>query len=472
MALSALGTGGLTTRRVAGGSLARSARTGAALAIMATSGAAHAGSFGLREQSTIGLGSSFAGAAAGSAGLGSMYWNPAVLTALPGINSEWSLHGLSPYASITGDASSTAAYRGVKSGDFANDAVLMSSYSSYQINDRLWLGLATGTPFGLSTKPDQDFTGRAYNHSTKVTSFEIAPSLGWRLNDWLSVGGGVRAVYFKARYTTAFPFPGRSIAGDPVIGLDGDSWGVGYSLGATVTPLPGTEIGIGFRSAVKQRLDGNFFGGRQIVALNPAAVLADGPFKANAMLPEMLTLGVRQKVTDGLTLSGGIEWTNWSRLRYPRVESGTTGLNVLRPTLPLDYKDGWFFSVGGEYRIDPAWTVRAGLGYEISPVKDISRSIRLPDNDRVWTSLGASYSWSDKLSFDVGYAHVFSTATKVRIQPGNPNYSPTYAVLPGGYANLNGKIDSHVDILSIGLRYRWDDPAKPVPASLPLVRKG
>lgn len=453
-----------TSRLLAGSAL---------LALVAASlpGAAHAGAFGLREQSAKGLGMAFAGVGAGSAGLGSMFWNPATLTRVPGMQSEWDIHGIVPYGSVTGDASSTAAYRGVKGGDFAQDAVLASSYSSYQVNDRLWLGLATGTPFGLSTKPDQLFPGRTYNNSTKVTSFEIAPTMAWRVNDWLSVGAGVRAVYFKARYTTAFPFPGRAIANDPVLGLDGDSWGVGYSLGATLTPMAGTEIGLGFRSAVKERLEGDFFGGRQIAALNAAAALADGPFKATAVLPETVTLGLRQQVTDQLSMSAGVEWTNWSRMRYPRVESATTGLNVLRPTLPLDYKDGWFFSVGGEYRIDPTWTVRAGLGYEVSPVKDVSRSIRLPDNDRIWTSIGASYNWNEKLSFDIGYAHVFTTSTRVRIQPGNPNYSPTYAALPGGYANLNGKVDAHVDIVSVGLHYRWDDPAKPVAAALPMVRK-
>ena len=45
---------------------------------------AQAGSFGVRDQSAIGQGLDFAGVAAGSAGIGSMFWNPATITATPG----------------------------------------------------------------------------------------------------------------------------------------------------------------------------------------------------------------------------------------------------------------------------------------------------------------------------------------------------------------------------------------------------
>ena len=37
-----------------------------------------AGGFAIREQSTIGQGSSFAGVAAGAGGLSSLFWNPAI----------------------------------------------------------------------------------------------------------------------------------------------------------------------------------------------------------------------------------------------------------------------------------------------------------------------------------------------------------------------------------------------------------
>lgn len=55
-------------------------RAGAALGTLIIATAqANAGAFALREQSTYGQGTSFAGVAAGGS-VSSMFWNPAILT--------------------------------------------------------------------------------------------------------------------------------------------------------------------------------------------------------------------------------------------------------------------------------------------------------------------------------------------------------------------------------------------------------
>lgn len=433
-------------------------------------GAAQAGAFGLREQSTTGLGTSFAGAAAGSAGLGSMFWNPATMTRMLGIQSEWNLSGIAPYAKLRGEPGSAAPYVGSSTGDLGQDGLLPASYSSWQVNDRLWLGLATNSPYGLVTKPDSTFPGRAYGYSTRVSSFSVTPTIAFKVNDWLSLGAGLQGQYFKASYKSFFA-PGIP-ALNQAFGLEGDGWGVGYVLGATLKPMEGTEIGLGYRSAVRTTLEGDFTGLTIPFPfiLNPAlagaaATFPTRPVKLTLNLPDVATVGLRQRVNDELTLSAGIEWTNWSRLGYPRVvDQSNGGLYRGLPALTLDYKDGWFFSVGAEYKVSPSWVVRAGLGYEISPIEDRTRTVRLPDNDRIWTSVGASYSWNDKLTFDVSYAHLFPKSTRINLTPGNPSYLASAGALVG-------KVDAHVDIVSVGLRYRWDDPAKPVPAVLPMVRK-
>src|SRR5689334_16531173 len=85
---------------------------GTALAAALSATQAHAGAFGLREQSASGLGLAFAGVAAGSANLSSMYWNPATMTRIPGRQSEWVLSGIAPYAEMTAGAASSAPFRG------------------------------------------------------------------------------------------------------------------------------------------------------------------------------------------------------------------------------------------------------------------------------------------------------------------------------------------------------------------------
>ncbi|MGO4570911.1 OmpP1/FadL family transporter [Microvirga sp. 2TAF3] len=422
-------------------------------ALISAQGGAQAGAFALREQSATGLGMAFAGVADGSAGVSSMYWNPATITMRPGWQFEGHVSGIIPRSDVNPTLTVPASLLALGgAGDVGRDGVVPASYASFQINDRLWLGLNVSAPFGLTTKPHTFWAGQLYSRTTSVLSAEVGPTIGYKVNDWMSVGAGVRAQYFKVRFFSAIgPTPAAPSPFAASAGLEGDSWGVGYSLGANFTPFAGTAIGVGFRSAVQQDVSGSF----QYFGI---------PIKANLILPESVSVGVSQRITDAFTLHATAEWTNWSRLGFPRVTNGLTGtLLAQSPYIPLDYKDGWFFSVGGEYTINPAWTVRAGLAYEISPIDEHTRTPRLPDSDRIWLSLGTTYNWSDQLSFDLAYSHIFTVGnTDINISPGNPTF-PTRGVV------LQAKVDAGVDIISASIKYRWDNPAKAIPA--PIVRK-
>jgi long-chain fatty acid transport protein len=76
----------------------------------------------------------------------------------------------------------------------------------------------------------------------------------------------------------------------------------------------------------------------------------------------------------------------------------------------LDFKwdDGWLFALGGEYDWSPALTLRAGVGYEISPIQSAtSRLVQVPDNNHTWVSVGASYKTGANSSIDFAYSHIF-----------------------------------------------------------------
>ncbi len=419
----------------------------AAAALLAGVASAQAGGFALREQSASGLGLGFAGVAAGTGGLSSMFWNPATMTNLAGWQTSMVASGIIPYSKITPQAGTAAGLLGLGgTGDMAKDAFLPASYSSYQFNDKLWFGLSVNTPFGLATKNPNTWAGQLYGRTSKVISTDISPSIAYKVTDWLSLAGGLQVEYFKTRLTALYPL--APVTSD----LTGKSWGIGYTLGATIKPLAGTEIGIGFRSEVREALKGTL------------AVGAGTPtnIKSNLSLPAELTLGVRQKVTEALTLAAGFEWTNWKRFGSFPVTSAATGATVTN--LAFKYRDGWYASVGGEYKVTDAWTARIGLGYERSPISDTVRSVRLPDNDRIWTTIGAGYKFNEKLSFDVAYAHIFPKSTSINItSAANPTFiAPTLPFV--------ATVSSHVDIISVGLNYRWDDPKVAEPIK-PIVRK-
>jgi long-chain fatty acid transport protein len=138
--------------------------------------------------------------------------------------------------------------------------------------------------------------------------------------------------------------------------------------------------------------------------------------------------------------------------------NGAPALIVLTPAvIPFQYKDGWFFSLGAEYQWNPQLALRAGVGYEISPVTDTVRGPAIPDADRTWLSIGGSYKYNAKTSFDLAYSHVFVKNAPINITNAS---NPFFAL--GGGTTYTGNVDSHLDIISVALKYRWDDPAPPV----------
>ncbi|MBV9433125.1 MAG: outer membrane protein transport protein [Hyphomicrobiales bacterium] len=413
--------------------------------MLTTSAPALAGAFGLREQSAEGQGTSFAGVAAGGGGLSSMFWNPAIMTDFPGITSSTVASGIFPNGSIQPSPLSPTAVFGSSNGSIL-DGFVASSYGAYEFNDKLWLGYSLNTPFGLQSKPGFAWAGQVYGRSAKVFSVDFNPSAAYKINDWISIAAGLQVEYLKARFTQAVGVLPTS----PSAILDGDDTSVGYTLGVTLKPTAWTEIGLGFRSSVHETVSGSL-----------TTPLSGLPVKANINLPEELTFGVRQQIDAQWTLLGGFEWTNWSRLGIVPVTFNSAAVSII----PFKYKDGYFGSLGAEYAWSPALTLRAGLGYERSPIDTGNREVLLPDANRIWASVGATYHWSEKLSFDLGYSHGFVAKDKIAIVPGHPQF-PTV-----GLPFIASVKNARFDIVSAAVTYRWDNTAETIPVTQPIVRK-
>ncbi|MBY0295406.1 MAG: outer membrane protein transport protein [Methylobacterium sp.] len=416
----------------------------AGIACGIAAGEAQAGAFGLREQSAQAQGLSFAGAAAGSGGLSSMFWNPAAVTMKPGWNSDFNATLVVPSAEFRTQPGTFAPLTLLgPSGDIGQAAVLPATYTSYQLSERVFIGLAGAAPFGLITKPNQVWAGQTYSRSSKIFSLNFNPVVGIRVTDWLSVAAGPTLEYFKLTLRQAIAITPTAPSGF----LKGDDWGVGFTAGVLIQPTATTTFGVGYRSSIHHEIEGSAFGIGQV--------------RANLNTPEKLSVGLTQALSPVFRVNLGFEWDNWSRIGSPAIIARALGRPVT--ALPLNYRDGFYYSIGGEYDVSPQWTLRAGFAYEVSPIFDANRSTRLPDGDRYWGSVGASYRYSEKIQFDIAYSHLFAAGrNRVALVPGEPLYVAPLAYL----ANT----DSSADIVSVGLKYRWDTPPAPV-ALAPIVRK-
>ncbi len=416
-------------------------RAGSALGILVVATAqASAGALAVHEQSAFGQGASYAGVAAGGS-LSTMFWNPAVMTQFAGVQSASSYSAFLPSVKNSPTSGTYAALGGTFNTYQA--ALIPAGYMSYQLSPNLWLGMSLNAPFGLSVGFPESWAGRDYAAgNTSLHTYNAAPSIAYRINDWISVGAGVQIQYAKAALNHGvslfIPGVGTFPVGDA--NLSGTGWGYGFTAGVTLTPTPTTTIGLGYRSGIDQKIDGIL---KTPVSLIGASTTVD--------LPGVLSLGIRQRLDQNLTLLGTVEWTDWSRIGTSNIL--VNGATVT--TLPFQYKDGWLFSAGLEYQANERMTLRTGFGYEISPVTDQVRTPLIPDADRFWASVGASYVIIKGLKADVAYSHVYEPNASINISPtsGNPWFATT------GITYI-GNARSHADIISLGVNWKWDEVFK------------
>lgn len=129
------------------------------------------------------------------------------------------------------------------------------------------------------------------------------------------------------------------------------------------------------------------------------------PASAQLKTPDTILLGAYQKLSSQVALVGDVAWTNWSRFKELRIDFE----NPSQPDTvqPENWKDTVRVGVGVNYDVSPKLTLRAGVAFDPAPVRDEFRTARIPDSDRTWIAVGASYRPSPSLSLDIGYAHLF-----------------------------------------------------------------
>ncbi len=244
---------------------------------------AFAGGFAVREQSVEGQGASFAGVAAGTEGLSSMFWNPATMAqhADQGFVSESNASLIVPYSRAkNGGVAPGAPTAGLNdSGNIGVTTPLPASYWLYGVNDQLVVGASFNAPFGLGTNAD-DWIGSPHGDKSKAATYTFTPSVSYRLSDVISVGAGVQLEYMTVDVNS------RSPAGVEFFKAEGSDFGLGFTAGVLFEPTDTTDIGIGFRSSINHALKGDGF----------VAGAFDGDITAGFKTPETITIWLRQQL--------------------------------------------------------------------------------------------------------------------------------------------------------------------------------
>ena len=437
--------------------------TALALAVLGTlaAGQASASGFQLREQSVKNLGKSNAGSIVGK-DASNVSLNPAAMTNLDkntvqndipviDLSAEFSGSGR-----ILGSAHPSAGLTGGDGGDPGDPTVVPNLSVVFPMKGALegmTIGASIGAPFGLKTEYEPGWVGRYRALTSDVKVVDLTLSVAFKATDGVSFGAGLiyeradvtlsKAIDFGTAicasgnpancFSTSYPFKPQQM--DGVFEVSGDDTAMGYVVGMQVAPNDKLAIGFSYRSEIKHDLAGNLDFQNVPALLGADPRFQDGDGGARMVTPAITTLSFMYGVTDSFRVLADYQSTGWSSLQDVTIKRAN---GTVVGSEDFSWKDTDFVSVGVEYDLSEAFTLRAGVGQDESPTNDATRTPRLPDNDRMLYSIGMSWAVSDHLSVDAAYQRINIDDPEINLGVHVPSDLSTLHGTFGGYANLFG----------------------------------
>ena len=418
---------------------------GALLAVLACiSHPAWAAGFLVRENSADTVAMSYAGTGSRATDPNTVFSNPAGMTHLQADGFELGAAVILPSSTFSGSARQATPVgpvplSGNNGGDSGRTALIPDLYGVMRVMPDVSIGIAITAPFGNTDEYDPAWVGRYLGTKTMATSADINPSIAWKINDTLSVGAGFSAQYLKLDVTSAIDQTAifGTPAPDAVYRFNAHDWSYGFNLGV-LADFGDFRMGLTYRSNVDHRIEGslNFNGA------SPLLGLVNGPASAKARLPSTTTFSITSDVSPDFSLSADVQYTHWS------VFKDVTILSQNQPFPNIQgYRDAWMVAVGGAYRLDERWTLKAGISYDETPVTSRYRAVTLPDTDRYLVGVGAEVRLTDAIAVEGAYQHSFAFNNPNLNSSVNNTDPITHSV------TVNGRYDINVDILALSFKY-------------------
>jgi len=391
-----------------------------------------ASGFMVRENSAESVATSYAGDASRADEAATVFSNPAGMVRFTAPELEFGAAVVFPSIHFSGSATAAGVIpiQGTQGGQAGQIAGIPDFYLVVPLSNQLFAGLAVTTPFGNTTNYGTTFVGRYQGIKTLALSADINPNIAWKVNDKVSIGGGISAQWLKIEQSAAIPqfLIVRSPVPDGYFLFNGHGWGIGYNVGLLLQPNDTTRLGFTYRSGVAHNLSGSLNFTDTIIPV------VSGPAKAGGLdLPGTAAVSFTHDFSPQWSASAGLQYNQWNSFKEVVV---TTSAN---PPLREEehYRDSWMVSVGGTYHVTNELALRAGGGWDESPITTPFRTVGIPDANRYMIGVGAGYSFAPGMNVDFGYTHYFA-AEHASVTGSVNSIDPLTGavVLSGGFHNF------------------------------------
>jgi long-chain fatty acid transport protein len=246
---------------------------------------------------------------------------------------------------------------------------------------RVGLGAGVNSPYGGNVFWEEAWEGRFDIRSVDRKVYAAYLNGAVALTPDLRLGGGL--VYYRTTeyLTQALDYGGSEGYAE----LSADGGRLSYQLAVEIQPAPSLRVALDYKHKATQRLEGDaaFHG----VPLALRSSLPDQRVEHVLTIPNVMNLGIAWQATDALLLTGTYTFDRYKVYDEDRFV-GSAGAEV---RVARDYSNGHTFRAGAEYRLSPAWELRAGVLRDVSGMKPESFSPSLPDASSWGGSVGASW---------------------------------------------------------------------------------
>lgn len=311
----------------------------------------------------------------------------------------------------------------------------------HPVNEYLVAGIGVYVPSGLGAAWDgTDFSAIshnvAYQWESRIGMVTIAPALAYKVNDMVSVGAALNINYgmfsLKTHAGTVEP-PQTPVEVD--LGQydeDLDGWGFGATFGILVKPSEMFSFGLTARTPSKI----SFRGESLISNLDLLGFKEKSDSERNVTWPWWVGVGTAFRPMDGLTLTGDLQWTQWSKIKEIETRYIDPYWNLFmtasgRDVQPMNWKDALQVRFGVEYKYWENVALRCGYYYDPSPAPERTLNVLLPSYTFNVFTLGLGYDLNG-LVIDFGFELLLGKEREVNYAKviSDPNWE---AAQPGVY---------------------------------------
>lgn len=369
-----------------------------------------------QDAAATGRGEAFAATADNPA---AVYYNPAGLTQLEGVNARLGLYSVAFESEFNSGPTTD--------GDVNFLPQIFAAYSP--TNSALSYGLGVYVPYGLRLEWPETTGFRSAALSADLAYITINPVVAWQVCEAVSIGAGPTFNFGDLELKQGLsPFPGNDY-----FRFKGDGFAVGFNAGLMWKISDQFVFGAGYRSKTEVDYEGD----SQTFAFVPATDITVGS-AAELPTPQNVVVGLSWRPTPKWNIEANVDWTDWNQLNTVAIRQ------VLPvPPLVLNWESSFYYELGVTRQLNNGWRVSAGYIYNENSIPDATFTPLVPDLDRQFLSVGLGRT-TGKFSFDVAYQFGFAESRTVTGSP---------LTLAGQTADGTYDFRSHAVAVSLGWQF-------------------